>query len=111
MTVTVRAIIPAQQIPAVQTVLYTATGCKTIVDKFTVTNTGGTNVGLIVYLTPPGISASVANMIIKSRTILPSETYLCPEMVGQSLESGGGIVVQASTAAVLTLSASGREIT
>lgn len=111
MTVTVRAIVPAQQIPIGQATLYTAAGCKTIIDKFTVTNTSASNASLFVYLVPPGGTPSTGNTIIKGRTILPGETYLCPEMVGQSLEAGGYIATLASAAVTFTVSASGREVT
>ena len=39
MTVTVKNIIPRKQAENVQTTQYTASNCKTIIDKFTVTNT------------------------------------------------------------------------
>jgi len=42
---------------------------------------------------------------------VPGETYLCPELVGQVLESGGFISTLAGTASALTFTASGREIT
>jgi len=50
-------------------------------------------------------------LILKTRTIVPAETYQCPEMVGQVLEAGGFISTLAGTATSLTITASGREIT
>jgi len=111
MTVTVKNIIPAKQAGNAQTTQYTATNCKTIIDKFTATNTSAGNVTISVNLVTSGGSAGVTNLIVDSRAIAPDETYTFPELVGQSLEAGGFISTLAGTASALTISASGREIT
>jgi len=111
MTVTVKNIIPAKQAEAVQTAQYTANNCKTIIDKATVTNTSAANATLSVNLVASGGAAGAGNLIVSARAIAPGETYTCPELVGQSLEPGGFISTLASTAAALTIRASGREIT
>jgi len=56
-------------------------------------------------------TANAANLIIDARTIVPDETYTCPELVGHVLDSGGFISTLASAATSLTIRASGREIT
>jgi hypothetical protein len=43
--------------------------------------------------------------------VVPGETYLCPELVGQELDAGAFISTIASNATALTLRVSGREIT
>lgn len=111
MTVTVKNLIPRKQAEAAQTTQYTALNCKTIIDKFTVTNTSAANVTFSVNLVASGGAAGDSNLIVKTRTIVPSETYLCPELVGQTLESGGFISTLAGAATSLTISASGREVT
>ena len=111
MTVTVKNIIPRKQAENSQTTQYTATACKTIIDKFTVTNTTAGNVAFSASLVASGGTASDEELIIKTKSIAPSETYLCPELVGQTLESGGFISTLAGAATSLTISASGREIT
>ena len=111
MSVTVKNIIPRKQAENTQTTQYTATNCKTIIDKFTVTNTTASNVVFSVNLVASGGSASASNLVLQTRTIVPAETYLCPELVGQTLESGGFISTLAGAATSLTISASGREIT
>ena len=111
MTVTVKNIIPRKQAENVQTAQYTALNCKTIIDKFTVTNTTAANATLSVNLVPSGGTEGVGNLVMKSRSIAPNETYTCPELVGQVLEDGGFISTIAGTASALTISASGREIT
>jgi hypothetical protein len=111
MTVTVKNIIPRKQAENVQTTQYTALNCKAIIDKFTVTNTSGANVPFSVNLIAQGGVAGNQNLVVKTRSIAPSESYTCPELVGQSLESGGFISTLAGTATALTISATGREIT
>lgn len=111
MTVTVKNIIPRKQAENSQTTQYTAVNCKTIIDKFTVTNTNASNVTFSVNLVPVGGTAATANVVMNARSIAAGECYLCPELVGQTLEAGGFISTIAGTASALTISASGREIT
>jgi len=111
MAVTVKNIIPPKQAENAQTSQYTATNCKCIIDKFTVTNTNSSNVTISVNLVASGGSAGNSNLIVKTRSVVPGETYLCPELVGQVLEAGGFISTLASAATSLTITASGREIT
>jgi len=111
MTITVLNIIPRKQAEAAQTTQYTAINVTTVIDKFTVTNTSASNVTFSVNLVASGGSASNSNLVLKTRTIAPSETYTCPELVGQVIMSDGFISTLASAATSLTISASGREIT
>ena len=110
MTVTVKVLIPAKQAEGTQTTQYTATNCKTIIDKFTATNTTAGNVTISVNLVTSG-AALVTNLIVDTRSLAPDETYTFPELVGQVLEPNGFISTIASAAASLTIRASGREIT
>jgi len=111
MTVTVKNIIPRKQAEAAQTTQYTATNAKTIIDKFTVTNTSATNATLSCNLVASGDAAGDANLVLDTKAIAPNETYTCPELVGQTLEPDGYISTLAGAASALTISASGREIT
>lgn len=111
MGVLVKVLIPSKQAEASQTTQYTAVNCKTVIDKFTATNTSASNVTLSVNLVTSGGTAGVSNLIIDARAIAPGETYTCPELVGQSLEPDGFISTIASAATSLTIRASGREIT
>ena len=110
MSVLVKNIIPRKQAEAAQTTQYTASDVKTIIDKFTVTNTSASNAVFSCNLVAVGGSAGDSNLIIDARVIVPNETYLCPELVGQTLEDDGFISTLAGTASALTISASGREI-
>ena len=110
MTVTVKVLIPAKQAENAQTTQYTATNVKAIIDKFTVTNTSANNVTFSCNLVTVSGSAGASNLIIDTRTIVPDETYTCPELVGQALDGGGFISTIAGAATSLTIRASGREI-
>ncbi len=111
MTTTTKNIIPRQYAANVQTTYYTATNCRTVIDSFTATNQSASNVTISVNLVASGGAAGADNRVVKDRAIQPNETYVFPELTGQSLESGGFISIIASAASALTLSASGREIT
>ena len=111
MTVTVKVLVPPLQMQASQTTQYTATAAKAIIDKASVTNTDTVNRTFSVNLVTSGGSAGNSNLVIDDRTVVPGETYLCPELVGQALEPGGFISTIASAATALTLRVSGREIT
>lgn len=111
MGVLVKTLIPSKQAENAQTTQYTAVNCKTIIDKFTITNTNTTNVTISVNLVTSGGTADLGNRIVDTRSVAPDETYTCPELVGQVLESGAFISTIASAATSLTIRASGREIT
>lgn len=111
MTVTVRVLIAAKPAENAQTTQYTASNCRTVIDKFTATNTSAANVTLSVNLVTIGGAAGASNLIVDTRAIAPDETYTFPELVGQVLEPGGFISTIASAATSLTIRASGREIT
>lgn len=111
MAVTIINIIPRKQVEASQVTQYTAVNCKTIIDKFTFTNTTAANVTISVNLVAQGGAAAASNRVLSLRAVAPQETYTCPELVGQTLENGGFISTIASAATSLTMSASGREIT
>lgn len=110
MTVTVKNIIPAKLAENTNTIQYTATNCKTTIDKFTATNNSASNVVFSVYLVPLSGSASTSNLIINNRGIAPNESYTFPELIGHVIEAGGTIITIAGTASVLTIRATGREI-
>lgn len=111
MSVIVKTLIAAKQAENTQTTQYTAVNCKARIDKFTATNTSAGNVTLTVNIVTSGGSAGTNNAIVAARAIAPGETYTCPELVGQVLESGGFISTLAGTASALTIRASGVEIT
>lgn len=112
MTVTAKVLVPPLQLQATQTTQYsTPASTKAIIDKATVTNTDTVNRTFSVNLVTSGGSAANSNLVIDDRSVVPGETYTCPELVGQVLEAGGFISTIASAATALTFRVSGREIT
>jgi hypothetical protein len=110
MTTTVNAIIPAKAAENAQTTQYTSTGLKTIIDKFTATNTTGGNVTFAVNLVNSGGATGSGNLMF-TRTILAGQCYTCPELVGHVLEAGDFISTLAGAAASITIRSSGRQVT
>ncbi len=110
MTVTARVLIPAKIAEASQSTQYTATNVTTIIDKFTATNYSTSAVTISVNLVTAGDTAGSQNLIVKTKTLQPSETYTFPEIVGQILNPNGFISTLASAAFSVNIRASGREV-
>jgi hypothetical protein len=111
MTVTVKVLIPAKTAENSQTTQYTASGVTTIIDKFTATNYSATAATISVNLVTAATSAGNDNLIVKTKTLQPSETYTFPEIVGQALAASGFISTIASAATAINIRSNGREIT
>lgn len=110
--VTAKPLFNPLQATTAETAQYTApSGVRTIIDKFTGTNTTGVAATLTVKLVQNGGAASAANTIVASKTMQPNETYTFPELVGHVLAPGDFISTLAGTAAAITIRASGREVT
>lgn len=112
MAVTAKGLFNAKQAENVETTQYTApANTRTIIDKFTGTNTSGAPATLTVKLVPSGGGASSANTITYQKTLAAGEVFTFPEVVGHVLNAGDFISTLAGTAAAITIRASGREIT
>jgi hypothetical protein len=111
MTVTVRVLIPAKTAEATQVTQYTATNVTTIIDKFTATNYSATAASISVNLVTAAGSAGNDNLIVKTKTLQPAETYTFPEIVGAALAPSGFISTIAGTASAINIRSNGREIT
>jgi len=103
-------IIPAKNMENAQTTQYVAAGVTTIIDKFTATNFSSGMVDVSVNLAAVSEATGNSNLIVKTRTLQPGETYTFPEIVGHILPSDGFVSTLASAAAAVNLRASGREI-
>ena len=110
MAVNVRVLIPAKIAENSQTTQYTASGVTTIIDKFTATNYSATAATLSVNLVTALDGAGNQNLIVKTKSLQPSETYTFPEIVGAALAPGGFISTLASAASSINIRSSGREI-
>ena len=110
MAVNVKVLIPAKIAENTQTTQYTATNVSAIIDKFTATNYSASAATLSVNLVTQFDSSGNQNLIIKAKTLLPSETYTFPELVGHVLQPGGFISTIAGTASAINIRSSGREV-
>ena len=110
MAVNVKVLIPAKIDENTQTTQYTAVNVSAIIDKFTATNYSASAATLSVNLVTQFDSSGNQNLIIKQKTLLPSETYTFPELVGHVLQAGGFISTLASAASAINIRSSGREI-
>jgi hypothetical protein len=108
MAVTISNIIPAKTAENSQTTQFTSNGVQTIIDKFTATNYSATAATISVNLVTAAGSAGDANLIVKTKTLQPSETYTFPELVGHVLPLNGFISTIAGTASAINIRASGR---
>jgi hypothetical protein len=108
MTVNVSNIIPAKTAENTQVTQFTSIGVQTIIDKFTATNYSGSAATISVNLVTATGSAGNDNLIVKTKTLQPSETYTFPELVGHVLPLNGFISTIAGTASAINIRASGR---
>ncbi len=111
MAVYVKVLIPAKIAEASQTTQYTATGVTAIIDKFTATNYNSSAATISVNIVTGADTAGDQNLIVKTKTLQPSETYTFPELVGVALAPSGFISTLAGTASSINIRANGREIT
>lgn len=111
MTVTPKVLIAAKTAEATQTTQYTASGCKTIIDKFTAHNYAGTAQSLAVHLVTAGGTAGNENLMSGTKTLQSGETFTFPSIVGHILNTSGFISTIAGGTASINIRASGREIT
>jgi hypothetical protein len=111
MTVIVNVLIPAKIAENSQQTQYTSNGVKTIIDKFTATNFSASAAVISVNIVTTVGTAGNENLITKTKTLQPTETYTFPELVGQVLNAGDFISTLAGTASAINIRASGRQIT
>lgn len=77
------------------------------IDALVVANTDSVARTITIHLVPPGGSADATNITTDAQTILPAQTWVSPNEIGQVIEPGGLISVIASAASVLIITASG----
>ena len=108
MAVTISNIIPAKTAESTQVTQYTSAGVQTIIDKFTATNYSAAAATISVNLVTAAGSAGNDNLIVKTKTLQPSETYTFPELVGHVIPNNGFISTIAGSASAINIRASGR---
>ena len=110
MAVYVRVLIPSKTAENTQTTQYTSAAVTTIIDKFTATNYSANAATLSVNLVAPLDNPGNANLLVKTVSIQPGQTYLFPELIGHVMVSGGTLSTIASAATAISIRASGRTI-
>jgi len=111
MTTVAKPLIETKTAENAQITQYTASGVTAIIDKFTATNYSTSMATISVNLVADGNAPVNGNLIVKTRTLQPAETYTFPEIVGHILAPGGFISTIASAASAINIRASGREVT
>lgn len=109
MSTIIRVLIDAKTAEAVQTTQFTAEG-TTVIDRFTATNVSGAAATLTVNIVKSGEASILDNTILSAREVAAGESYTCPELCGQALNSGDYITTTASASGAIVIRASGREI-
>lgn len=111
MTITAKPLINAKYAAFSSTAEYTVpTATKTIIDKFTVTNTDSGAVTVTIRIVPSGETEGNQHQIIKDLSTAASATTDISSMQNQVLSAGDKVFVVASLANKLVLRMSGREV-
>jgi len=111
MTTTIQNLLQHQYIPITDTSIYASPAdTKTVIDAFSVTNTTAADAFFSVNIVPSGDTITDETLSISDKVILPHETYLCPEIIGQVLEGEDFVSAISDTASALTVRVSGRVI-
>lgn len=112
MTVTALGIFEAvTPVAATETPVYTSPAgtTRTILDKFTATNTGGAVSVVTVKIIPFGGAAGTGNIIVSAMNLAAGASYTFPEIVGHVLQPGDILSVISSVATV-NFRGSGRQV-
>lgn len=85
-------------------------GTTTRIDKMTLCNTDSQPHTVQLYIVPAGGTASAANQTTFSRILAAGETWNSPNEVGQVMAAGGSIWASCDAPSVVTLTASGIQL-
>lgn len=88
----------------------TPANTKTIIDKFTATNTDSGAVTITIYVVPSGSVAADSNKIISALSVSAGATADITELKNHVLSAGEFISVLAGSASKMVIRASGREV-
>lgn len=109
MSVVATKLFDAQYAPNSDTLVYTASG-RTIIDKFSATNTDGSARTISVYIVPSGDAVDPEFLITSAYSLNSGVSADLPELKNHILGPGDTIYVKASVSAKVVVRASGREI-
>lgn len=107
---TLKVLITSRLAENVQTAQYVSPpGTRTVIDKFTVTNSTGSAVTFAVNLVTSGNAAGAENLVLPAKSIAAGAVEELYELVGHVLQAGDFISTIAGTDAALVIRASGRQ--
>lgn len=110
MTVTSKVFFQADYVAASDQLIYQAESVTGKIETATATNSSATDATLTVYAVKSGETPSASNTVVSSQRVRPGDSYLLPELRGQTLEAGDGVYAMASVASSIVLRISGLEI-
>lgn len=94
------------------TTVYTVAASTTArIDAMALTNNGALAATVSIWLVSSGGGASATTCVMSAQSIAPGQTVLVKGAIGQVLRQGGTIQAQASVASLVSIYASGVEIT
>lgn len=112
MSVEAKRLIAAKYAASSTTVEYTTPAdTRTIIDKFTASNTDASARTVTVYLVPVGETAGATNIIVQAQSVDAGVDEELEILKNHILEPGETIEVVASVASKVVIRASGREVT
>lgn len=107
-----KKIIEGQQIAASATTYYTSpANVRTLIKKLTLTNTTANAITVTLYLIVKAGTAGVTNMVLDAKTVAAHQTLEVFEVENHMLESESFLQAFASSAASITIHATGIELT
>jgi hypothetical protein len=111
MSITAKCLIDAKYAGSSATKEYTApSSTKTIIDKFTATNTNDSAITISVYIVKSEDTATDSNLVIDEKSIDSKATADLSELQNQILNTGDFVSVKASVASKVVIRVSGREV-
>lgn len=110
MAITIRRLFAPLQLAGSAATIVTATNEKIVITEATALNTTAGAITFTVHISDNATETD-ANMKIKAKSLAAGETYLCPELIGAVIPSGGTIRAFASAATSISFEASGYGVT
>lgn len=110
MTITNILLVTSKFIETSEATQFTATA-TTIIDAVSVTNVGTESAKLNISLVRDGDAASNINKLIFNKTLRKGDTWVCPELLGQILDTDDFMSAITDVASTLNIRVSGRVIT
>lgn len=112
MAYTAKALIPGSTLTTAAAVYYTVPpGVNTRITQFSLTNTDAVARTVSVYLVDNAAAPTAADTLIKDKTLAAGETWVPYQALGAVLSPGGTIQLIADAVSVVTVKASGLELT